>query len=91
MAKAEIITSTNWFSIDLQPLIDLGIHFDRKFAKIKYDDIRSLNKDNNTTEIEIVFTNGEIQRMDFNNVKVDGVEPVDQDDFYNKMEVKIFV
>lgn len=90
MARAIIVTSTSWFTIDVAPLIAVGVHFDRKFAKIKYSEIRSLNKQNNDAEIEIVFSNGEIKKMSYDTVTVDGVDPTDQNDFFNKMDAKIF-
>jgi len=91
MAGAIIITKSTSFTIDLQPLIDLGIPFDRKFARIKYEDVRSLNKENDTAQIEIVFTNGEIKCMDFNHIEtIDGNPVASQDAFYDAMEAVIF-
>jgi len=54
--------------------IDLGVlATDRKYARISIADIRSVVKTNDESNIEIVFSNGEIQKIPYQNVdSIDG-------------------
>ena len=83
-----VITShTNSITIDLG-----GLSTDRKKARIKKSEIRSIVSDTDNMTVEIVFTNGEIQSFPFVVVdEIDGDTSITtQDILYDKMEAIIF-
>ena len=75
------------FTVDLN-----GLSADRKRARIKFVDIRSLTELTDNVTVEIVFTNGEIQGFPYSAVtSIDGDTNISsQDILYNKMEAKLF-
>ena len=82
-----ITTHTDSMSIDLG-----GLSADRKFARIKYSDIRSLVKSTDDVSVEIVFSNGEIKSFPYTAIDtVDGVAPTSQDNLFSTMEAKLFI
>ena len=81
-----IITHTDSLTVDLN-----GFSKDRKKARIKYSDIRSLVADTDDMTVELVFSSGEIYSFPYVAVaSVDGVTPTSQDNLFELMEVKIF-
>lgn len=81
-----ITNHTNSFTVDLG-----GLSADRKYARIKYSDIRSLVADTDDATVEIVFSSGEIYSFPFQVVaSVDGVQPTSQDHLFQLMESKLF-
>jgi len=81
-----ITTHADSFSIDLN-----GVSNDRKKARIKYSDIRSLVADKDEKCVELVFSSNEIYYLDYNSIdELDGTAPTDQDDLYSRLEAKIF-
>ena len=85
-----ITTSTDGlsFSIDLG-----GLSSDRKKARIKVGDIRSVTQSTDNATVEIVFSNGEIQGFPYTIVdEIDGDTNITtQDILFDKMEAIIFV
>jgi hypothetical protein len=82
----KITTHTDSMTVDLG-----GLSNDRKKARIKYSDIRSLVQSTDDVTVEIVFSSGEIYGFPFSVVdEVDGVAPTSQDDLYIKIETKLF-
>lgn len=81
-----ITTHTDSMTVDLG-----GLSTDRKKARIKFSDIRSLVADTDNATVEIVFSSGEIYSFPFQAVdSVDGVTPTDQDHLFSLMETKLF-
>jgi hypothetical protein len=83
-----IITShVGSFTIDLN-----GVSADRKKARIKTVDVRSVVADTDNISVEIVFTSGEIQRFPYQAIEsIDGDTNIStQDILYDKMETIIF-
>lgn len=81
-----ITTHTKSFTVELN-----GLSVDRKKARIKYEDIRSLVTLTDNATVNIIFTNGEIYGFPFQAVTtIDGVGVTDQDDLFDTMEAKIF-
>jgi hypothetical protein len=81
-----VITSdlaNNCFEIDLG-----GLSADRKKATICTNDIRSVVADTDDATVEIVFTNGEIQKFPYTLVdEIDGDTAINsQDILYQKMK-----
>jgi len=73
--------------------VDLGgLSADRKKARIKNSDIRSLVADTDNATVELVFSSGEIYSFPFIVVdEIDGDTAItSQDILYNKMEAIIF-
>jgi hypothetical protein len=75
------------FTIDLG-----GLSADRKKARIKTEDIRSVVADADNACVEIIFTSGEIQVFSYAVVdEIDGDTSItSQDILYDKMEAIIF-
>lgn len=90
----KISFTTDAMIIDLRPFIMLNIpnvNFDRKYVKIKINDIRSATMNNNDSEVQIVFSNGEIQTMNFAYIDtIDGATVANQQEFFDKIDAKIF-
>ena len=83
----KITNNIDSISVDLN-----GLSTERKFARIKFSDIRSLTKNIDDVTVSIVFSSGEIYGFPFDQVEeIDGVKPISQDDLFNKMETKIFI
>ena len=82
-----ITTHTDSLSIDLG-----GLSSERKFARIKYNYIRSITKSTDDKTVSIIFTNGEIYGFSYELVdEVDGDTNItSQDILYNKIESKLF-
>lgn len=82
-----ITTYTDSLSIDLG-----GLSSERKFARIKYNYIRSITKSTDDKTVSIIFTNGEIYGFSYELVdEVDGDTNItSQDILYNKIEPKLF-
>ena len=73
--------------------VDLGgLSADRKKARIKFSDIRSLVADTDNATVELVFSSGEIYSFPFLVVdSIDGDTDISsQDILYDKMETIIF-
>ena len=82
-----ITTYTDSMRVDLN-----GLSADRKYARIKYSDIRSLVADTDDATVEIVFSSGEIYSFPYTAIdSVDGVTPTDQDHLFTLIETKLFV
>jgi len=82
-----ITTHTDSLTVDLG-----GLSADRKYARIKYSDIRSLVADTDNATVELVFSSGEIYSFPFQAIdSVDGVVPVSQDNLFQMIEAKLFV
>lgn len=84
--KAVITTHTESFTIELNDLATDPSQ--RKKARIDFKDIRSLAKRNDDKTIEIIFTNGEIKGMSYENIdEIDGdTDITSQSILYNKLE-----
>ena len=81
-----ITTHANSLTVDLG-----GLSADRKKARIKFSDIRSLVADTDDATVEIVFSSGEIYSFPFQAVDaVDGVQPTSQEHLFSLMEAKLF-
>ena len=83
-----VITShSDSFTIDLN-----GVSTDRKKARIKLTDVRSLVADTDNTTVEVVFSSGEIYSFPFQAIaEIDGDTAISsQEVLYNKMEAIIF-
>lgn len=82
-----ITTHTDSFTVDLG-----GLSADRKYARIKYSDIRSLVADTDDSTVELVFSNGEIYSFPYQAVdSIDGTKPTSQDNLFQLMEAKLFI
>ncbi len=74
-------------------LVDMGgLSADRKKARIKFSEIRSLVADTDDATVEIIFTNGEIKGFPYTEVdEIDGDTDISsQDILFDKMETKLF-
>lgn len=87
MAKIEITFTANAFRLDLNTLAK-----DRKVAKIHFSEIRALCMTNNEEDIEIVFSNGEIKLINYNDVdKIDADTSItSQQILFDKFDAKLF-
>lgn len=81
-----ITTHTDSLTVNLN-----GLSKDRKKARIKFSDIRSLVADTDDSTVELVFSSGEIYSFPFEAVEsVDGVQPTSQENLFDLMESKLF-
>ena len=69
-----------------------GLSADRKLAKIRISDIRSVVTDTDDASVEIIFSNGEIQVFPYTVVdEINGDTNItSQDILFNKIEAIIF-
>ena len=73
--------------------VDLGgLSADRKKARIKFSDIRSITQSTDNATVEIIFSNGEIQGFPYMYVdEVDGDTAINsQDILFDKIEAILF-
>ena len=82
-----ITTHTDSFTIDMG-----GLSKDRKKARVKYNDIRSIVTDTDNETVEVVFSSGEIYYFNFNVIdSIDGDTNISsQDILYDKIEAILF-
>jgi hypothetical protein len=81
-----ITTHTDSLTVNLN-----GLSKDRKKARIKYSDIRSLVTDTDDMTVELVFSSGEIYSFPYVAVaNIDGVQPTSQEHLFELMEIKLF-
>ena len=83
----KITSHANSLTVDLR-----GLSQDRKKARIKFSDIRSLVADTDDATVEMVFSSGEIYSFPFVVVdEIDGDTDISsQNILYDKMEDIIF-
>lgn len=83
-----ITNHTDSFTVDLG-----GLSADRKKARIKKSNIRSLVADTDDATVELIFTSGEIYSFPYTSVdEVNGnTDITSQDKLYNAMEPIIFI
>lgn len=87
MVGIKIVTGVNSLSIDLG-----DVSTERKYARIKYSDIRSLTKSIDNTTVSVIFSSGEIYGFPYTIVdEVDGDTVItSQDILFDKLESKLF-
>ena len=76
-----IVSYTTAFDVDLG-----GLSADRKEARIRKNDVRSVVMDTDDITVELVFSSGEIYKFPYSSVdSVDGTAPTDQAHLYSLM------
>lgn len=87
MANAVITFFNDSFKIELNDLTK-----DRKLAKIKFNSIRSLTLPNNDNEVQIVFSNGELHTLSYQQIdSIDGDTNISsQEILFDKFDAKLF-